>query len=626
AEDTKLERTVAIKVLPEDVSHNNQRLSRFAREARAASSLNHPNVAHIYEIEVTECPCFIAMEYIKGETLRQRLANSRMSLHEAMNVAVQATRAVAAAHAAGIIHRDIKTENIMISHDGYVKVLDFGLAKLVETSSDYPDPAAQTVTSAQTDPGVVMGTFNYMSPEQARGLPADARSDLWSLGVVIYEMVAGAAPFVGRTPSDLLSSILKDEPPPLARFARDVPEALEWIVEKALTKELEGRYQTAAELLTDLQRLKNRLGAEAEIERTSVPEYRVSRNSLARASQAAFDMGHASSANAGATNSIHSQSNAEQIVRPIKQRRKGIIITLSVVVVAVLASATAFLLLRNKSAQSATSLPQQRPIGRLTSDSGLQIGVTWNTDAHMIAYSSDRSGNFDIWVQPLGGEAIPVTHSPAHDWQPDWSPKGDSIVFRSERDGGGLYVVPALGGTERKVASFGYRPQWSPDGSKILFLGPGQRLYDFPKMYYLTLGDDTPHEIPTSFGDAEEGIKGSSVAWHPNDQRVSYLDVDGGFWTVSLAGGAPVRSELSPKVKSQMEEAKVVLGNFRWSQSGKFLYFEGSSNGVVNLWRVTVEPETLRWIDGPERLTNGAGPDADLALSADGRRLAYTTT
>src|SRR4051812_21076853 len=198
AEDTKLGRTVALKVLPEDVSQNNQRLNRFAREARAASSLNHPNVAHIYEIEVTESPRFIAMEYIKGDTLRQRMTTSRINLHEAIDIAVQATRAVAAAHAAGIVHRDIKTENIMISHDGYVKVLDFGLAKLIEPAADYPDPAAQTVTSAQTDPGVIMGTFDYMSPEQARGLSTDARTDLWSLGVVLYEMVGGTAPFAGR--------------------------------------------------------------------------------------------------------------------------------------------------------------------------------------------------------------------------------------------------------------------------------------------------------------------------------------------------------------------------------------------------------------------------------------------
>ncbi|HEX8891588.1 MAG TPA: protein kinase [Pyrinomonadaceae bacterium] len=624
AEDTRLERTVALKVLPEDVSDNHQRLSRFAREARTASSLNHPNVAHIYEIEVTESPRYIAMEYIKGETLRQRLASSQIKLNEAIDIAVQITRAVAAAHAAGIVHRDIKTENIMISHDGYVKVLDFGLAKLIEPSDDYPDPAAKTVTSAQTDPGVLMGTFNYMSPEQARGLPADARSDLWSLGVVIYEMVAGAAPFVGRTPSDLLSSILKDNPPPLARFNRDVPDQLEWIVEKALTKELEGRYQTATELLTDLQRLKNRLGAEAEMERSSLADFRVSRSSMPRASQSAFDVNRTSSASAELTKSVHSQSNAGQAVSSFKSHKKVIIIAASLFVVLIGAGLIFFL--RGKStAQSSVTPP--RPLQRITSESGLQIGVTWSPDARLIAYSSNRSGNFDIWFQPVGGggDAVQVTHSPALDWQPDWSPDGNSIVFRSERDGGGLYIIPFPTGNERKVAPFGYRPRWSPDGSKILFLGQGQRLFDFPKMYYVTLGDETPHEI-APLSNTEEGIKGSAVAWHPDGKRVSFLSVDGVFWTVPLAGGEPVKSTLTPKVEGQMKEANVELGNFCWSRSGKYLYFEGTSRTVTNLWRVTVDPETLSWIDGPERISNGPGPDADISLSADGKRLAYTTT
>ena len=627
AEDTKLERMVALKVLPPDVSNNQQRMNRFAREARAASSLNHPNVAHIYEIEVTESPCYIAMEYIKGETLREYLKKNRLTLHEALDISVQATRAVAAAHAAGIVHRDIKPENIMISRDGYVKVLDFGLAKLIEPAEEYPDPEALTVTSAQTDPGVVMGTFSYMSPEQARGLSADARTDLWSLGVVIYEMVAGQLPFVGGTASDLLSSILKDEPQPLARFARDVPEALEWIVAKALTKDVEGRYQTATELLTDLQRLKNRLGAEAEIERSLAPEYRISGSQYAGASQSPFRASTASGANAPVTNSVHPQSSAEYIVGGIKRHKRSTIVVLTLF--AVVACATAIFFLKNRTTQPAATTPsaQHRAMGRVTSDAGLQIGATWSHDAHLVAYSSDRSGNFDIWIQPLGaGNPIQVTHHPAHDWQPDWSPDDNNIVFRSERDGGGLYIVPAFGGNERKVSSFGYRPQWSPDGSKILFLEPGLRLFDFPKVYYLMLGgsDGTPHEIATSINGTESGIKENSVAWHPDGKRISFLNMDGTFWTVPITGGSPVKSELAPKVADQLKEAAVELSNFRWARSGKFLYFEGTSRGVSNIWRVTVEPDTLRWVEGPERLTTDNEQDTNLAISSDGKRLAYT--
>jgi serine/threonine protein kinase/dipeptidyl aminopeptidase/acylaminoacyl peptidase len=625
ASDTRLERTVALKVLPEDVSHNQQRLQRFDREARAASVLNHPNVAHIYEIETSGNHTFIAMEYINGETLRKRLSHTRMKLHDALDIAVQVTRAIVAAHAAGIVHRDIKTENIMISRDGYVKVLDFGLAKLTGTSPENPDPGAATVTSAHTDPGVVMGTFSYMSPEQARGLTTDARTDLWSLGVVLYEMVSGAAPFVGKTPPDVLSSILNEEPPPLARFARDVPEALEWIVTKALTKELEGRYQTATEFLTDLQRLKNRLGAEAEIERSSLTDFHLSRNSYAGDSRAAFETSRAPAANTGVTNSVHSPSSVEYIISGIKRHKKGMIIALAIFVMTIAVGAAAFFLQRNKSVQ-ANAPTQQRSLTHVTVGSGLQLGATWSRDASLIAYSSDQGGNFDIWVRSVsGGNPFQVTHSSAHDWQPDWSPVSNDIVFRSERDGGGLYIVPMLGGNERKIASFGYRPHWSPDGSEILFLGLGQRLYDFPKMYLIAPGDDAPREIPTSFSNAEEGIKGNSVGWYPDGKRVSFLSTDGTFWTVPIEGGAPVKSERTPEVESQIKEASVELGNFCWSRSRKFLYFEGTSRGVLNLWRVTVEPETLRWIDGPERLMTVTGQATDIALSPDGTKLAFTT-
>lgn len=624
ASDTRLERTVALKVLPEDVSQNQQRLQRFDREARAASILNHPNVAHIYEIETHGTHTFIAMEYINGETLRKRLSHTRMKLHEALDIAVQVTRAIAAAHAAGIVHRDIKTENIMISRDGYVKVLDFGLAKLMTPSTENPDPAALTITSAHTDPGVVMGTFSYMSPEQARGLPTDARTDLWSLGVVLYEMTSGAAPFVGKTPPDVLSSILNEEPPPLARFNRDVPEALEWIVTKALTKELEGRYQTATEFLTDLQRLKNRLGAEAEIERSSLTDFHLSRNSYTGEGRAAFETSRAPATDTGLTSSIHAPSSAEYIINGIKRHKKGTLIALALLVLMIALAAVIFMP-RSKPVQ-ANAPAQQRSLTYLTVGGGLQLGATWSRDASLIAYSSDQGGNFDIWVRSVSGNgnAIQVTRSAAHDWQPDWSPTSNDIVFRSERDGGGLYIVQALGGNERKIASFGYRPRWSPDGSKILFLGSGQRLWDFPKMYLIAPGDETPREIPTSFSKAEEGIKGNSVGWYPDGKRVSFLSTDNTFWTVPIEGGAPVKSERAPEVESQIKEAAVELGNFCWSRSGKFLYFEGKSRGVVNLWRVTVEPETLRWIAGPERMMAATGQATDIALSPDGSKLAFT--
>src|SRR5439155_8341692 len=214
ARDERLGRKVALKFLPERLTANNSQLSRFKSEARAASALNHPNILTVYEIDTEGDRHFIATEFIEGVTLRASLARGRMNVHDALEVAVQVASALAAAHETGVVHRDIKPENIMLRPDGYVKVLDFGIAKLTEQQPASNDREAGTTTVLQTHPGLLMGTARYMSPEQIRGQSADARSDIWSLGVVIYEMLAGNPPFHGETPSDCIASILKTEPPP----------------------------------------------------------------------------------------------------------------------------------------------------------------------------------------------------------------------------------------------------------------------------------------------------------------------------------------------------------------------------------------------------------------------------
>jgi eukaryotic-like serine/threonine-protein kinase len=268
AEDMKLRRKVALKLLAADLVQNEDRRRRFEQEAQAASALSHPNILVIYEIGMDGGHHFIATEYIEGETLRAAMAGMKMDFREALDIAIQVASALDAAHTAGIIHRDIKPENLMWRPGGYVKVLDFGLAKLNEPQAVSSDTAAPTIAKVDTDPGTVMGTINYMSPEQARAKTVDARSDLFSLGVVLYEMIAGVAPFEGETTTDVLAAIINRQPPPLARFAREVPEALEWIVAKALTKDRDGRYQTAKELLTDLRRLKQQLEFEDGLERS----------------------------------------------------------------------------------------------------------------------------------------------------------------------------------------------------------------------------------------------------------------------------------------------------------------------------------------------------------------------
>jgi serine/threonine protein kinase len=274
AEDTKLGRKVALKLLSEELTHNRDRLSRFDQEAYAASALNHPNILTIYEMGDEGGRHYIATEYIDGITLRKRLGGQPMDLTEILDIAIQITGALEEAHAAGIIHRDIKPENVMIRKNGHVKVLDFGLAKLLDRSTEGEQADTEAVTRAfvQTDAGVVMGTSLYMSPEQARGKGVDARSDIWSLGVILYEMAAGRAPFTGETKTDVIVAIAKTEPSPLARFAPGLPPEFEWVVMKALRKSADERYQTIKELESDLKKLKQKVVFQTELERSMGPE------------------------------------------------------------------------------------------------------------------------------------------------------------------------------------------------------------------------------------------------------------------------------------------------------------------------------------------------------------------
>jgi len=270
AQDTKLDRRVALKILPAEVAADAIRMRRFVQEAKTASGLNHPNIITIHEIDRADSVDFIATEFIDGETLRERMRHAPMKLIEVLDVAIQCASALSAAHAANILHRDIKPENIMIRGDGIVKVLDFGLAKLTESRPVEIDPEAPT--SVKTDPGTVVGTAVYMSPEQARGTEMDARTDIFSLGTVVYEMVAGRVPFEGSSSSEVMASILSEkEPQPLARYSTEVPVELERIVSKALRKNREQRYQTIKDMLLDLQSLKQELEFERRLERSMPP-------------------------------------------------------------------------------------------------------------------------------------------------------------------------------------------------------------------------------------------------------------------------------------------------------------------------------------------------------------------
>jgi serine/threonine protein kinase/sugar lactone lactonase YvrE len=330
--DTELERTVALKLLPANVASDHQRMQRFVQEARIVSALNHPNILTIYDIGRTDSERFIATEHIKGETLRQRMARSSIDLREVLEVAVQVASALVAAHQAGIVHRDIKPENIMIRHDGLVKVLDFGLAKSPGWSpaAQLSDPEAPTRVKVNTEPGMFMGTVRYMSPEQLRRVSVDARTDVWSLGVVLYEMAAGHAPFDGVTTIDVIAKILEREPAPLSLYAPEMHAKLGGIIAKALAKAREERYQGVKDLLVDLRQLRKIIESESEIERSAAHDT-ISLPIIKNSAQAAVDTMPGATATATVTDqSVRPTSGVEYLIGEMRLHKLRALIGLTI--------------------------------------------------------------------------------------------------------------------------------------------------------------------------------------------------------------------------------------------------------------------------------------------------------
>lgn len=330
AEDVELDRQVALKVLLPEVAENEDRLRRFVQEAKAASALNHPNILTVYEIGTVENSRFIATELIKGHTLNERLRNEPLTLREKLDVALQVSAALSAAHGAGIVHRDIKPDNIMLRDDGLVKVLDFGLAKLTSTPDVASSRSEAPTQRPLTNPGVVMGTVSYMSPEQARGKVVDARSDIWSLGVVLYETLTGRTPFAGESMNDSIAAILTKDPAPLSA---DTPAELQRIVRKTLQKNVDERYQTVKDLQLDLKNLKRELEFSEQLERSQVPNSvnsanvtggQPAENATAVQSNAALTQGSLAQQH---------QSSAEYIVSEIKNHKLVVAAILMVLLV-----------------------------------------------------------------------------------------------------------------------------------------------------------------------------------------------------------------------------------------------------------------------------------------------------
>jgi serine/threonine protein kinase/Tfp pilus assembly protein PilF len=363
AEDTRLGRRVALKLLPEQFNNDEDRLRRFEQEARSASALNHPNIITIHEVASEEGIRFISTEFIEGETVRQRLKHAGFGLREAIDVAIQVARALAAAHRAGIVHRDIKPENVMLRPDGIAKVLDFGVVKLTEKFAEHlsgphsPESAEGDVAAlglVTTEANVVMGSPNYMSPEQARGLAVDARTDIFSLGALIYEMLTGTMPFKGGSISDVIVSILERQPPPLSELLPDAPPKLQAIVDRALAKDLEARYQTVGDLLDDLKRIRRRLELESGVDDSG------QRARLGDAAQTSGQTRHTAaefSVRSDQVATIRVTSSAEFIVGEIKSHKRGFLIAAALILLAAAAVAYFALLPKGHPIDSIAVLP-----------------------------------------------------------------------------------------------------------------------------------------------------------------------------------------------------------------------------------------------------------------------------
>ncbi|HEU0254161.1 MAG TPA: protein kinase, partial [Pyrinomonadaceae bacterium] len=416
AHDKRLGRKVALKLVLSSVTKDGSHVQRFEQEARAASALNHPNIIAIYEICEVNSRLMIAAEFVEGETLRQRLSSGALSLSQVLSISIQIADALAAAHKAGIVHRDIKPENVMIRPDGYVKILDFGLAKLSDTES--AELFAEAFTQKiETGSGVVIGTVGYMSPEQARGQEVDARSDIFNLGALIYEMIAGQKPFKGETPSDTFAAILKTEPAPLSHVAPETPAELVRIVTKALRKDREERFQVVKDLLLDLKALKEELDFQTRLNRatdTSETKRRVS--------------------------SVDNFPRAD--VRP---HRPGTLAAAGFLILLLVAASIGLykFLTRNKPPVGLRALKMTQ----ITFAPGLDVFPSLSPDGKSAVYSSDQNGNFEIYVKQLspGGGELPITNDGQQNIHPVWSPDGQRIAYHSMKRGG-IWVVSALGG------------------------------------------------------------------------------------------------------------------------------------------------------------------------------------
>jgi Tol biopolymer transport system component len=586
ARDTRLDRTVAIKVLPTELSADPERRARFEREARAVAALNHPHICTLHDIgEAVPAPCplplvpvhYLVMEHLPGQTLADRLLKGPLPLAQALDIAAQIADALTAAHKQGIIHRDLKPGNVMLTPSGAgrsgvatAKLLDFGLAKLAhhgERPALVSETHAVTEAAPLTARGTILGTLQYMAPEQLEGKEADARTDLWALGAILYEMLTAKRAFAGDSQVSLIGNIMNAEPAALATLQPLTPPALERVVKKCLAKNADARWQTASDLADELRWVRD------------------------------------------------SRESAEGRAGSRGAKRRTQTLTGALILAALCLAAIVIALWTWRTPrQTATAAPAVSGFVQLTDQPGRERFPSLSPDGKLVVYASQAAGNWDIYLQRVGGRnPINLTRDCLDDdSQPAFSPDGESIAFRSERDGGGIFIMGATGESVRRLTDEGYNPAWSPDGQEIAF--GTEASWDVGSRNAVSqlwaVDVHTGERRLVSQGD------GVQPAWSPHGHRIAYWQYKGGqrdIVTVPARGGTAV----------VVTDDAAMDWSPAWSPDGSYLYFSGNRGGSMNLWRVPIDERSGRVLGAFEPVTTPSLYGGDLGFSRDGALLVY---
>ncbi len=581
ARDPRLGREVAVKVLPAAFSRDAERLRRFEQEARAAGLLNHPNILAIYDIGTQEDAPYVVSELLEGETLRERITAGALPARKAIEIAVQVARGLAAAHEKGIVHRDLKPENVLVTTDGRAKILDFGLAKLTRPDEGAGGLTQAQTVAAQTDPGLVVGTVGYMSPEQVRGRAVDHRSDIFSFGAILYEMLAGRRAFHRESSVETMNAILKEEPTEIAEASRAVSPALERLVRHCLEKSPDERFQSARDLAFHLEAVSSGSGV--------------------------------SGGESGAF------AHAGEIGRA-RPRAIPLPLAAALLVAVAVAALLAGRMLWGRGASAGPGPAPSATFLQLTALSGPEAFPALSPDGAFLVYSAGSRGNSDLFLQRIGGQnPINLTQdSPKDDIMPAVSPDGQTIAFRSERDEGGLYLMGATGESARRLTDFGYNPSWSPNGQEIVcateaIVAP------------LSRGSTSQLWIVNrASGEKRLLYAGDAVqpSWSPSGDRIAFWGLPKGsgqrdLWTVAARGDAKAADTVRVTSDAWLDWNPV------WSPDGRHLYFASDRGGTVNVWRVAIDEASGRVLGAPEAVMTPSRWSAHLSFSRDGNRLVY---